>query len=169
MHRFVRFLYRTTSEDYFKYGYIYITLSCHSDVGDWSSMGIVTDISESSNDLITCNSSHLTAFAVLVDLGGTLSGCHESNEYKALNIVSYVGCGMSLVCLLLTIIYLLSLKWVSILHELIWLTRAAACLECRKKLVKQIHYFVHLNLATALFLGLFMFFFVEVAGRSPVS
>ena len=39
----------------------------------------------------------------------------------------------------------------------------------RKKLIREFHNFVHLNLATALFLGLFMFSFVEVAGRSSVS
>lgn len=82
---------------------------------------------------ITCNSTHLTSFAVLVDVSGghrvscvTLWGFHCSSfgyavgihlmllvlqdiseaESKALSIVSYIGCGISMLCLVIAIIVL---------------------------------------------------------------
>ena len=83
--------------------------------------------------MIICNSSHLTSFAVLVDVSGghevhtvltykqysylrmfcmcvifmhTTQG-FSAEERKALSIISYIGCGISLICLIIAIIALL--------------------------------------------------------------
>ncbi|XP_065910282.1 uncharacterized protein [Dysidea avara] len=76
-----------------------------------------------------CTSSHLTSFAVLVDASG-------NDHSEALSIVSYIGCGISIVCLIITIVLLIVLK---------------------KKIFDQIQHFIHLNLSIALLLGLITF------------
>ena len=80
------------------------------------------------NSTITCNSSHLTSFAVLVDVADghqvvtIFIGYYISHiimvillilqdiseeERTALSAVSYAGCGVSIVCLLITLVLLL--------------------------------------------------------------
>jgi hypothetical protein len=59
-----------------------------------------------------------------------------STEAFALTLLTYIGCGISLVCLALSILFYLSYS---------------------KALFTSVHYFVHLNLAMALFLGYAVF------------
>ncbi|XP_025106912.1 cadherin EGF LAG seven-pass G-type receptor 2-like [Pomacea canaliculata] len=64
----------------------------------WSTEGVVT-VSKS-GDYTECQSTHLTSFAVLLDPspGFALSSAHE----MALTYISYIGSGLSLVCLVVT-------------------------------------------------------------------
>ncbi|XP_065911114.1 adhesion G protein-coupled receptor L3-like [Dysidea avara] len=84
----------------------------------------------SNKSFVQCTSSHLTSFAVLVDATG------GSAQSEALSIVSYVGCGISIACLTITIIVLI------VLH---------------KKVFNKVPDFIHLNLSIALLVGLIIF------------
>ena len=99
--------------------------------------GLVTESVVRDGETVTvqCSSTHLTSFACLVDVGraqvsvcmcmhvcveGGKGGrvlyahvkldCLFQIEDKALNIVSYIGLGISLTFLLLTIIFFLSFR-----------------------------------------------------------
>ena len=53
-------------------------------------------------------STHLTSFTVLLSVNGVDD--FSKGEVKALSIVTYVGCAISIVCLILTIAVLLILR-----------------------------------------------------------
>ncbi|XP_065912162.1 latrophilin-like protein LAT-2 [Dysidea avara] len=102
-------------------------------LGGWSSDGLHVD--RKTKQTVTCNSTHLTSFAVLVDVSGASQKI--SKEHKmALSLVSYVGCAISIICLiaavLLFVIY-------------------------RDALLKDTHNFIHCNLTIALLLALTVF------------
>ncbi|XP_025098275.1 adhesion G-protein coupled receptor G6-like isoform X3 [Pomacea canaliculata] len=75
--------------------------------GEWSSRGckVLTDLS--SDNYTTCACDHMTNFALLMDVYST--GSHLSAaDKKALSVISYAGCGISLLALTLTLLtYLL--------------------------------------------------------------
>ncbi|KAL5499719.1 hypothetical protein EMCRGX_G011178 [Ephydatia muelleri] len=96
----------------------------------WSSEGMIK--STTNGSVVQCSSTHLTSFAVLLAV-------KTFPESKALVVISYVGCGISMVSLLIKINFFLGF---------------------RKQLFDKPHNFVHLNLAIALFLA----FLVFVAG-----
>ncbi|XP_064390034.1 adhesion G protein-coupled receptor L3-like [Halichondria panicea] len=113
--------------------------------GSWETDGVAMMSQEWSADnktlTITCNATHLTSFAVLVDLSGTLDAGNNDTgvsvtELLALQIVSYIGCAISLICLLATIIFFVVMG---------------------SELFRKVHYFIHLNLSISLFLGYLMF------------
>lgn len=86
---------------------------------------------------VNCSSTHLTSFAVLVDVSGTLSEQNVTSvELQALQIVSYVGCAISIFFLGLAIIFFLSQG---------------------RDLCNKVHYFIHLHLSITLFLGYLLF------------
>ena len=85
-----------------------------------------TDVTTSGNQTaIRCSSTHLTSFAVLVDVAGGLavsawailyveSIMHTflpqdipDPERTALQIISYIGCAISILCLLGTVLFFL--------------------------------------------------------------
>ena len=72
--------------------------------GFWSSSGLTTQYNSTS---VSCGSSHLTSFAVLVDVSGS-HAVFTTEELKALSVVTYIGLSISIVCLLLTVIFFLS-------------------------------------------------------------
>jgi hypothetical protein len=78
----------------------------------------------------TCRSGHLTSFAVLFDVSGT------TPHHPALSILTYIGCGISILCLLLTLLFLVCQ---------------------RKELYEKVNYFVLFNLCIALLCGLIVF------------
>ena len=85
-----------------------------------------------SNDLVRCLSGHATPFVVLVGVGNLES------QSVVLNILSYVGCVLSVICLLISlVIYLLF----------------------GRKLLKKIYHFVHFQLALSLCLLYLAFLF----------
>ncbi|XP_065909619.1 uncharacterized protein [Dysidea avara] len=111
----------------------YWNFSLHEGRGGWDTEGVTT-ISVT-NNTITCNSSHLTSFAVLVDVSGGHKDISKE-ERSILSLVSYVGCGVSIICLLVAITILVYYS---------------------KTLTKGIHNFVHINLSVALLLALAIF------------
>ncbi|XP_012940963.1 uncharacterized protein LOC101848765 [Aplysia californica] len=67
-------------------------------VGLWSSEGCVRSMQK--DGFVVCQCDHLTNFAILMSpYGESPSGHHE-----ILSIISYVGCGLSILCLLITLI-----------------------------------------------------------------
>lgn len=70
---------------------------------DWSTVGLQTSV----GDAIRCTSVHLTSFAVLVSVS---SDSPVADDF-ALMVVSYVGCGVSIFFLLLTIVTLIIFRW----------------------------------------------------------
>ncbi|XP_033125526.1 adhesion G-protein coupled receptor G7-like [Anneissia japonica] len=75
--------------------------------GDWSTIGCE---GEADMHSVTCKCTHLTSFAVLVSRPNYLSADSPSNFDLILTIVTYVGCAVSIVCLIMTIAIILSLK-----------------------------------------------------------
>ena len=102
--------------------FLYTLLSL-ADSG-WSVEGVTTEKTTVSGDQSTvqCSSSHLTSFAVLVDVRGAKvrNEVHLSQAMfclsplqinsRALSIVSYIGLSISIVCLVFTIIFFISLR-----------------------------------------------------------
>ncbi|XP_065905683.1 latrophilin-like protein LAT-2 isoform X2 [Dysidea avara] len=100
--------------------------------GGWSQEGLRLDNS-STDTRITCLTTHLTSFAVLVSVRGT----KPTPADDALSIISYIGCAISLVCLCLSIV---------ILTYVLFRTKD-----------KKNNVFIHLNVCIALALGLIVF------------
>ncbi|GAU97234.1 hypothetical protein RvY_08565 [Ramazzottius varieornatus] len=62
----------------------------------WDETGCAVSATNDTHTVCQCN--HLTNFAVLMDLTGKLSTLDKANRL-ALNIISYIGCVISIVCL----------------------------------------------------------------------
>lgn len=81
--------------------------------GGWSRDGCRTI--ETTNGRVTCSCDHLTNFAVLFNPDVQIVYEPETNLYNhqlALSYISYIGCGLSLAGILVTIITLLLFKYV---------------------------------------------------------
>ena len=122
---------RMSSNTHFKHSCVSITLNASENAfSTWRDEGISE--SEQSQDYVECKSLHLTSFAILVAINGL------ENQEASLTIVSYVGVGVSIVCLTLCIyIYLVFCQ----------------------SLLKQAHHYTHFNLIISLLL-LFVLFSV---------
>ncbi|XP_019848842.1 PREDICTED: adhesion G protein-coupled receptor E2-like isoform X2 [Amphimedon queenslandica] len=111
---------------------------------NWSTDGMTTTILSSSQ--VLCTSNHLTSFAVLVDHSGVTT-TEPSAEDTGLEIISYIGVSISIICLILSIILLVAL---------------------RKQLQKGPLLYVHINLSLALLLALLVFVFgIELPRSIP--
>jgi latrophilin 2 len=64
----------------------------------WSSNGCNIVSEDSNRDITVCECNHLTNFAALLDISG------RENESLAKSILTYVFCGLSIICLILTIL-----------------------------------------------------------------
>ncbi|XP_064407630.1 latrophilin-like protein LAT-2 isoform X2 [Halichondria panicea] len=118
----------------------------------WSTEGVTTVSMDEDKQMrvynIVCESSHFTAFAVLMDVTGALNDTTPEIRF-ALSVVTYVGCSISIFFLLLSILYFLTL---------------------RKELLTKVHNFIHLNLSISLLLGYVVFLSgVETAVASEVA
>ncbi|XP_038062206.1 adhesion G-protein coupled receptor G4-like [Patiria miniata] len=71
--------------------------------GDWSKAGCKT-VSTDYYGLTLCSCNHLTSFAVLVDVYG------QTHTSSTLDIISKIGCGISIVALLITITVYLAIE-----------------------------------------------------------
>ena len=71
----------------------------------WSSSGLNVGSFDESTGTVICISNHLTSFAVLVDVSGSVP------PSRALSVLTYIGCGISIICLVLTIIFLISMRY----------------------------------------------------------
>ncbi|XP_028395099.1 adhesion G protein-coupled receptor L4-like [Dendronephthya gigantea] len=69
-------------------------------IGDWSQAGCAYQGTK--YGIVTCNCSHLTNFAILIDVN--INDRIDEDHQKALSIISYIGCAISLGGLFLTII-----------------------------------------------------------------
>jgi len=69
--------------------------------GGWSPNGCKVSNSKKTKGYVTCECDHLTNFALLLDVSQT-----ENNPLE-LKIVTFIGCGISIFCLIATIITLL--------------------------------------------------------------
>ncbi|XP_022103955.1 adhesion G-protein coupled receptor G4-like [Acanthaster planci] len=67
----------------------------HGGIGDWSNKGC--HLVSSSQKRAVCSCNHLTSFAVLVDVFG------QTRTSPALDIISKIGCGVSVISLIITI------------------------------------------------------------------
>ncbi|XP_077991166.1 adhesion G-protein coupled receptor D1-like [Glandiceps talaboti] len=76
--------------------------------GDWSTTGCLVDDLGSSN--IQCKCNHLTNFAVLMSMNSIKLS--HANEI-ALQVITYVGCSISLICLFFALVLLLVLRELS--------------------------------------------------------
>ena len=114
---------------YLKLSCVVITLDNTVDTfSTWNDAGLSE--SEESQDYIDCESMHLTSFAILAAINGL------ENQEAALTIVSYVGVGVSIICLALCIyIYLVFCQG----------------------LLKQAHHYTHFNLILSLLLLFIVF------------
>ncbi|XP_065058390.1 adhesion G-protein coupled receptor D1-like isoform X2 [Rhopilema esculentum] len=99
--------------------------------GEWSTEGCVVAKSNSSHTVCRCN--HLTDFAVLFRVSKTKKISVEHRQ--ALQIVSLVGCFISAVCLLITVLVFLILR----------------------KLLRSTRNLIHLNLAVGLLFANLLF------------
>ncbi|XP_013379590.1 adhesion G-protein coupled receptor G6 isoform X2 [Lingula anatina] len=87
---------------------VFWDFSANSGQGGWSGRGCRLAGDQPGNRTV-CQCDHLTNFALLVDVYGTGSGIDELNR-RILMIVTYVGCGLSILGLLLTIISYLAYR-----------------------------------------------------------
>ncbi|XP_077977818.1 adhesion G-protein coupled receptor G6-like [Glandiceps talaboti] len=86
---------------------VFWNFSINDGHGGWSDKGCVlaTNVTESDN-ITVCQCNHLTNFALLLDIydGGSKI---DSSHQKALSIISYIGCAISLLALIVTLINLI--------------------------------------------------------------
>ena len=78
---------------------------CRED-GGWSDAGVTTV--SIFNTTVLCSSEHLTSFAVLLDHQNVLN---NDNQGTALSVVGYIGSTVSLVSLIITLVFLIVLRW----------------------------------------------------------
>ena len=124
----VRFQFVTTGIlHYSELSYKYLQGICNVHIRNWSTDGMRTQFLSSSQ--VLCTSSHLTSFAVLIDHTGTTITYNPEVKYNnclrfhnifhlqgniesfALGVTSYIGLTISIVCLIITIVLLIALRY----------------------------------------------------------
>ncbi|CAB3995765.1 adhesion G- coupled receptor G7-like, partial [Paramuricea clavata] len=85
---------------------VFWDFSLKNGVGDWSQTGCT--YKGMKDGIVTCHCSHLTNFAILMDV--YIKDRIDDDHEKALSIISYIGCAISLGGLVLTIITILLFK-----------------------------------------------------------
>ncbi|XP_078699177.1 uncharacterized protein LOC144926371 isoform X2 [Branchiostoma floridae x Branchiostoma belcheri] len=70
-------------------------------MGGWSSEGCWVDVTE--NGQTDCYCDHLTNFALLMDVYGTSARVSKGHQ-TALSVISYIGCGVSLIGIFLSLL-----------------------------------------------------------------
>ncbi|XP_067138267.1 uncharacterized protein [Centruroides vittatus] len=87
---------------------VYWDYSMDNGEGDWSDKGCETKIDLQDEKHVRCSCDHMTNFAILVDLYG--GNVEEENHAIALDIITYIGCTLSIFGLLVTIITFMIFK-----------------------------------------------------------
>lgn len=85
---------------------IYLATSITGVFGAWSNQNCSVSETQKYDGFITCECNHLTNFALLLDVS------QSRNDPLALSIVTWIGCGISMLGLVLTIITFLYFKLV---------------------------------------------------------
>ncbi|XP_038058173.1 uncharacterized protein LOC119729609 isoform X2 [Patiria miniata] len=75
-------------------------------VGDWSTAGCL--LARETNDTVSCNCSHATNFAILVNVHGQKETSKVFRD--VLNIITNVGCAISIIALVITLTVYLAIK-----------------------------------------------------------
>ncbi|XP_038059975.1 uncharacterized protein LOC119730971 isoform X2 [Patiria miniata] len=75
-------------------------------VGDWSTAGCL--LARETNDTVSCNCSHATNFAILVNVHGQKETSKVFRD--VLNIITNVGCAISIIALVITLTVYLAVK-----------------------------------------------------------
>ena len=83
---------------------MYLATSIPGVTGSWSTEGCKVNQTQKYKDFISCECDHLTSFALLLDVSQT------RYRSQALSIITWIGCGISMAGLALTIITFLYLK-----------------------------------------------------------
>ena len=81
-----------------------MTASIPGVIGSWSNEGCNVSKTQAYKGFVTCECDHLTNFALLLDVS------QKREQSKALSIITWIGCGISLLGLTLTIITYLCLE-----------------------------------------------------------
>ena len=89
---------------------IYLVTSVPGVAGSWSDEGCTVLKSQEYEGFTTCKCTHLTNFALLLDISQTR---HMS---QGLSVITWIGCGISIAGLALTIITYSRLKYVCFRH-----------------------------------------------------
>ncbi len=85
----------------------------------WLTDGVFLDQASSTKTQIHCLARHLTNFAVLINLdGGAQDSQLSAANQVALEVITYIGCGLSIFCLVITAVTFLVLKVCSFLMHL---------------------------------------------------
>ena len=93
----------------------------------------------------------------------------STSESTALSIVSYIGCGISIVCIIITIILFIIFRYICDFVMKRVLLYLCILKLCRKKIFNHRQHFIHLNLVVALLIGLILFVSaIETASDSRV-
>ncbi|XP_078687156.1 adhesion G-protein coupled receptor D1-like [Branchiostoma floridae x Branchiostoma belcheri] len=82
-----------------------VHLDLTGDVGVWSDEGCVIHSSNSTHTVCSCN--HMTNYAILMQVVDVKM---DHGNRVALQVITYVGCGLSIICLFVTIIVFLGLS-----------------------------------------------------------
>ncbi|XP_066913182.1 adhesion G-protein coupled receptor G2-like, partial [Clytia hemisphaerica] len=84
------------------------------ELGGWSTKGCITIQPNEIDDVtsvVNCQCNHLTNFAVLFTIDGvTTAEKVDSGHELALTLISYIGCGISLACIMMTLLTLALFK-----------------------------------------------------------
>ncbi|XP_072019677.1 uncharacterized protein [Amphiura filiformis] len=94
---------RNINEDAFNPRCVFWDVNMKNGKGGWSEKGCRVNEEESSKSLTVCECDHLTNFAMIMDVykdGSQLSRGHTI----ALSVISYIGCAVSFIALLLTLL-----------------------------------------------------------------
>ena len=83
---------------------IYLTVSTPGVIGSWSNEGCNVSKTQAYKGFVTCECDHLTNFALLLDVS------QKREQSKTLSIITWIGCGVSILGLALTIITYLCLE-----------------------------------------------------------
>lgn len=84
----------------------YLVTSFPGIKGGWSSKGCKKSTVQKYEGYITCECNHLTNFALLLDVS------QRGSKARELSIVTWIGCGMSVIGLVMTIITYLFFRFV---------------------------------------------------------
>lgn len=78
--------------------YILIATSIEGVYGNWSSEGCRLVTNQTTSEEVVCECDHMTNFAILLDVSQT-----QSNPLE-LQIITWIGCGISMAGLFITIV-----------------------------------------------------------------
>uniref|UniRef100_A0A7M5XHC6 Uncharacterized protein n=2 Tax=Clytia hemisphaerica TaxID=252671 RepID=A0A7M5XHC6_9CNID len=97
-----------------RYECVFWDFNANDELGGWSTKGCITIQPNEIDDVtsvVNCQCNHLTNFAVLFTIDGvTTAEKVDSGHELALTLISYIGCGISLACIMMTLLTLALFK-----------------------------------------------------------